>query len=79
MTIIIACNAYEINHCLSQKDFYTVIHALIKYNLHFNQIFYNFMLFVISSELLVKKISQSPMNIFMETMATLYSEVNTDE
>ena len=37
------------------------------------------MLFVISSELLVKNISQSPMNIFMETMETLYSEVNTDE
>ena len=79
LIITIYTNAYEINHCLSQKDFYTVIHALIKYNLHFNQIFYNFMLFVISSELLVKKISQSPMNIFMETMATLYSQVNTDE
>ena len=79
LIITVYTNAYEINHCLSQKDFYTIIHALIKYNLHFNQIFYNFMLFVISSELLVKKISQSPMNIFMETMAALYSEVNTDE
>jgi predicted unusual protein kinase regulating ubiquinone biosynthesis (AarF/ABC1/UbiB family) len=79
LIITVYTNAYEINHCLSQKDFYTVIHALIKYNLHFNQIFYNFMMFVISSELLVNKISQSPMNIFMETMATLYSDVNTDE
>ena len=72
-------HAYEINHCFSQKDFYDGIYALIKYNLHFNEMFYNFMLFVISSELLLKNISQSPMNIFMDTMATLYSELNTDE
>jgi ubiquinone biosynthesis protein len=77
--INIYTNAYEINNHVSHKDFYNVIKSLIKYDLQFTTIFHNFMLFIITSELLVKKLSPSPMNIFMDTMTRLYSELNTED
>ncbi len=79
LLINIYTDAYETKKSLTHKDVYKMMNMLIKYKLYLNTIFYNFMSFIVSSELLAKKISPSPMNIFMDTMATLYSELNTND
>lgn len=79
LIITIYTNAYEVNKNLTHKDFYTLICALTKYKLKFNQVFYNFMIFIISSELLLTKLSKTSLNVFIDTMTKLYSELNTDD
>jgi predicted unusual protein kinase regulating ubiquinone biosynthesis (AarF/ABC1/UbiB family) len=70
--------AYEITKYFSHSDIMTIITFLHQYKLQVNCIFYKFMLFIISYELLIKKISSAPMDIFTKTLQTIYSELNTD-
>jgi predicted unusual protein kinase regulating ubiquinone biosynthesis (AarF/ABC1/UbiB family) len=72
-------HAYEVTKYFSHSDIMNIITFLHQYKLQVNCIFYKFMLFILSYELTIKKISLAPIDIFNKTLQTIYSELNTDD
>jgi ubiquinone biosynthesis protein len=64
-------NAYEINKIFNYKDIYQIIKVTNKYGLYISKTWYKLMLFFISSDNLVKQLTDSCFPLFMDSILPL--------